>query len=101
MIYGEPGLLAVVWFGSSPTPSPSLVIMLDRQHTGRLRKRDNVLTGDVGRGWARSHIIRSQESLALYKLYSTLCSPYFREPFFTAGAESSIVAGAKLRDPPP
>jgi hypothetical protein len=30
-------------FGSTPAPSP--VSKLDRRHTGRLRKRDNLLTG--------------------------------------------------------
>jgi hypothetical protein len=39
-------LLAVVWFGSSSTPS--LVNKLDRQHSGRLRKRDDLLTGGGG-----------------------------------------------------
>ncbi len=50
LIYRGPGYLAVVWFGSSPTP----VSKLDRRHTGRLRKRDNFLTGEGGRGgWPR------------------------------------------------
>ncbi len=40
------GVLAVVWFGSSPS-TPSLpVSKLDWQHTGRLRKRDSLLTGE-------------------------------------------------------
>ncbi len=50
-IYRRPGFLAVVWFGSSPSPfPPSLVSKLDRRHTGRLRKRDNLLTGKGGDG---------------------------------------------------
>ncbi len=38
---------AVVWFGSSPTTlcSSSPDSKLDRRHTGRLRKRDNLLLG--------------------------------------------------------
>jgi hypothetical protein len=45
----------------APRPSPSPVSKLDRLHTGRLRKRDNLLDG-IGRGmgWARSRIIRPQ-----------------------------------------
>jgi hypothetical protein len=35
-----------------PPPSPSHVSMLDRPHTGRLGKRDNLLTGE-GRGGGR------------------------------------------------
>ncbi len=40
---------------------------LGRRHKGRLRKRDKLLTGYWGRGRARCRIIRSQESLVLYK----------------------------------
>ncbi len=36
---------------SSPTPDPlSQVRKLDRRHTGRLRKRNNILLGDGGQG---------------------------------------------------
>ncbi len=53
-----------------PTPPlpPSLVSKLDRRHTGRLKKRDNGLTGAGGRDRmrGRSHI------LALYKPYKPL-----------------------------
>jgi hypothetical protein len=45
-IYRGPGFLAIVWFGSSPTLSDDL----DRRHTRRPRKRDNLLTGEGGRG---------------------------------------------------
>jgi hypothetical protein len=31
-----------------PPPPPLPDSMLDRRHTGRLRKRDNFLTGEVG-----------------------------------------------------
>jgi hypothetical protein len=37
-------MLAVVGFGSFPTPSPAS--RLDGRHTGRLRKRDNLLRGE-------------------------------------------------------
>jgi hypothetical protein len=51
MIYGEPGFLALTL---SPTPHP--VSKLDQRHTGRLRKRDNLLTGEgVGGGGAKSY----------------------------------------------
>ncbi len=36
---------------------PSPVSKLDRRHTGRLTKRDKLLTGDGGEGWGRSQII--------------------------------------------
>jgi len=62
MIYRGPGFLAVVWFGSSCPFPPSPVSKLDRRHT---RRRG-------GRGWARSRIIRLQESLVLYKSFNTL-----------------------------
>ncbi len=42
MVYKGPGCLAIVLFGSSPTPScPTLT---------ELRKRDNLLTGEGVRG---------------------------------------------------
>ncbi len=64
MIYRELGFLAVALMGSSPTPSP-----LDRRHTGRRRKRDNLLTVEGGRGRVRSRILWPQVSLVLYKSF--------------------------------
>ncbi len=46
-VYREQGFLALFWFGPSPS-SPSPISKLDRKHTGRLSKRDNLLTGE---GW--------------------------------------------------
>jgi hypothetical protein len=46
----------------------SLVNKLDRRHTGRQRKRDNLLSGEGRNG--RSLIIRRRESLVVYKSYS-------------------------------
>ncbi len=50
MIFRGPGFLAVVWFGSSHTPSPLNVSKLHWRHTERLRMRDNLLTGWGGGG---------------------------------------------------
>ncbi len=70
--YRGPGVLAVIWFDSTPAPSPSSpVSKLDK--IGRLRKTGSLLTGEGGRGWAWSRIIWPQESLALYKSFTTLC----------------------------
>ncbi len=74
MTYSGPGFLAVVWFGSPPTP-PHPLPSVDRRHTGSLKKRDNLLTGY---GWGRSQIIRPQESLVLYKSFKTLWSYSFK-----------------------
>ncbi len=59
-------------FGSSPHPLP--FSKLDRRHTGRLRKRDDLLTGERGGGrvWRRSQIIPRREILVLYKSFNTL-----------------------------
>jgi hypothetical protein len=45
-----------------------------RRHTGRLRKRDNLFTGEGGKGWgwARSQIIGLPESLFFYISFNTL-----------------------------
>jgi hypothetical protein len=48
-------------------PFPSPVSKLERRHTGRLRKKDRLLTGGEG-----SLIIRLQESLVIYKSFNTL-----------------------------
>ena len=50
MIYREPGFLAVVWFSSSPTPSPPLVSKLDRRHTERLRNKRQLFDRRGGKG---------------------------------------------------
>jgi hypothetical protein len=52
MIYKGLGFLAIVGVSTS-SPSPPLS-KLDRRHTGRLRKRDNLLTGEGWGGWERS-----------------------------------------------
>jgi hypothetical protein len=49
-------------------PPPSPVTKLDRRHTGRLRKKDNLLTGERG----GSQIIRRGERLVLYNILNTL-----------------------------
>jgi hypothetical protein len=40
----------MIWFLVHPLPTPSPVSKLDRRNTGRLRKRDNLLTGEGGKG---------------------------------------------------
>jgi hypothetical protein len=42
------GFLALVRFGSYPTTHPSPVSKVDQRHTERLRKIDNLQTGDGG-----------------------------------------------------
>ncbi len=76
MIYRGPDFLsAVVWLGSLPTlSSTSIISKHDRRHTGRLRKKDNLLTGEGGRGLARSRIIWPQKAWAFYKSFTILCS---------------------------
>jgi hypothetical protein len=56
----------------APRPPPSPFSKRDRRHTGRLRKKDNLLTGDGVRGWAKNQNIEPQGSLALYKSFNAL-----------------------------
>jgi hypothetical protein len=79
MVYRGPGYLAVLRFGTSPAPSPAAVCKLDRRHTGRLRKREDLVTEEKGeRVQERSQIIHSTERKpVLYKLFNTLCLQYF------------------------
>jgi hypothetical protein len=51
MIYRGPDFLAVEKFARPPLP-PSPVSKLNRRHTGRLRKRDKLPTGELG-NWVR------------------------------------------------
>jgi hypothetical protein len=53
---------AVVWFGSSPNPSP--VCKLYQRRTRRLKKRDSQLKRE---GWGRSQIKWPRESMVRYK----------------------------------
>ncbi len=57
-----------------PPPPPSCpVSKLDRRHTGKLKKRDNLLTGEGGEGVGEEPNHRPQESLVLYNPFNTLC----------------------------
>ncbi len=59
-----------------PPLPPSPIIKLDRRHTGRLRKRDDLLTGEGVGGvqGPKSHYLR--ESLVRHKSFNTLCTVY-------------------------
>jgi hypothetical protein len=61
MLYKGPGLLAVVWFGSSLTSSPVNMLSLYL-----------LLTGERGRRGRRIRIIRRRESPVFYKSFNTL-----------------------------
>ncbi len=67
MYYRGPGFLAVVWFGSVPTPSLPLSRQQARPATHRKTEKDRQLM-DRWEGvgpWGRSQIIRQRESLVL------------------------------------
>ncbi len=67
--------LSVVCFGSSPTPSPPLSLPLASLtgDTQKVWERETTCWGKSRtRGWARSRIIRPQESLILNKSFNTL-----------------------------
>jgi hypothetical protein len=68
----------------SPPPSP--VSKLDRRHTGRLKKRGSLLTGEgeKGAGAEPNHTIA--RNLTCYKPFNTLCHTPYRDtdPSFRA-----------------
>jgi hypothetical protein len=74
IIYRGPGFIADNLAPPSP-PTPSPGSKLDKRYIGRLRKRENLLTGE-GRGGRRiaESIIRPKERLVLYKSFNTLWS---------------------------
>ncbi len=88
MIYRWPGFLAVVWFVSSHPFPPSSFSKLDRRHTGRLRKRDNLLTGrGKGVGEEPDHTTARKPSLneTFNTLWTRLCLdtfPVFRPTYW-------------------
>ncbi len=69
MIYRGPDFPAVVWFGSSPNPSPPPLFLCA---AGRAYLREK------GGRDTRSQIIRPRGSLALYKSFSTLWFQWFQ-----------------------
>jgi hypothetical protein len=59
MFYREPNCLAVVWFGSSPTPFPSPPLPAASSFLSLpVCGRSSLLTGEGGSKWSRSQIIR-------------------------------------------
>jgi hypothetical protein len=66
----------IIWLLPHPITPP--VNKLDWRQTGRLRKRDNLLTGEGGR---RNQIIRRSESLVLYKSFNTLWPSDVAKPY--------------------
>ncbi len=54
----------------SPTPVSKLSLFLSLP----VCRRSSLLTGEGGRGWERSQIIRRRESLVIYKSFNTLRS---------------------------
>jgi hypothetical protein len=73
VIYRGPGFFGgrMIWLLAHPLLSCSK-FHFHRQHPEWLRKKDNLLTGGGGRGWAKSRIIGPQDSLALYKSFKIL-----------------------------
>ncbi len=80
MIYKGPSFLALVWFSSLLTPSPSPLLpgsSTDDTQEDWERETSCWREREGGRGCARSPIIRPQESLILYKPFNTLWSTVF------------------------
>ncbi len=69
MIYREVDFFAIVWFGSSSTPSHRL--------SRSVCRRSSLLTRERGRGWGRSQIIRRRESLLHCSIHSGFSSSFY------------------------
>jgi hypothetical protein len=72
MIYRRPGFLVYDLAPSPPLP-PSPVSNLERRHTRRLRKRDNLLTEEGREGEEPNHTI-ARLSGPLYIIQYVLCA---------------------------
>jgi hypothetical protein len=89
MIYRGPSILAVVWFGSYPTPSP-------RQRLVSISPSSCVVAGRTywresggGGGLGRSQIRWWRESLVLYKSFIRFESSYPKQILFCAMRQST------------
>ncbi len=89
--YKGPDFLAVVWFGSSHTPSPLNSSTEEIQEDWEIET-----TCWQERVWGRSQIIRQRESLVLYKSFNTLCHYISLIIFWTCAADSSYIYAQKL-----
>jgi hypothetical protein len=83
MIYG-PGFLAVLWFGSSPIPSPSLVSNLSFFLTIPVCRRSSILTGKVV-GGAESYDREKAWPSINHSILSALLFIYQRARFCEPG----------------
>ncbi len=73
VIYRGPDHLAVVWFGSPPTPLlPTLLSETCLSFSVFLCIAGRHFWRESEGGWAKSQIIRRRESLALYKSFNVL-----------------------------
>ncbi len=62
----------MIWLFAHPHPPPPSVSKLDRRYTGRLRKRDKLLTGVWGKGVGEEPNPMIERSLAFYKSFNIL-----------------------------
>jgi hypothetical protein len=67
----RPFLFRMIWLLAHHLPL-SPVSKLDRRHTGSLRKKDNLLTGEEEEGGLGAESYDWQESLVLYLSFNTL-----------------------------
>jgi hypothetical protein len=68
IFYRGPGFLPWHVLAPSPLPPPPVVSLLNLY----VCRRSSLLTGEWGRGWGRSQIIRRRENLVLYESFNTL-----------------------------
>jgi len=76
----------MIWLLPPSLPPPPPVNKFNLEHTGRLRKRNNLLTAEGGRGWTSCRILRLQEKLVLYNnSFSSLWYRLWNCPRFISG----------------
>ncbi len=90
-IYREPGCLAVVWFGSSPTPPPPPVSELDLRLKGRLKRESTCWLERVG-GWGG----RGAESYNGEKAWSSINNLKFSASSPLAAAADKLTPDLSL-----
>ncbi len=76
IIYRGPGFLAAVWFCSFPPPPPLLPSVCPAPQTRRLRKRDNLLTGEGGDGGLGAKSYDGEKAWTSLIIQYSLCLPF-------------------------
>ncbi len=88
MIHRRSGFLTVVWFGSTPTSFPPLLLSCLSFSVFPVYCGSSLLMGEGG-GWVWSQIIQPQETLTLYSISRSIFSAFNYQPRWSLGGRQN------------